>query len=234
MIVKTPHIEADEHVFGETVLMPGDPLRSKYIADTFFDNKVLINNIRGVQGYTGIYKGHKVSVMASGMGMPSMGIYSYELYKLFNVKNIIRVGSCGSLNKNIKVGDIIIADKAYTESNIAYSYAEEDVHMVNASIIDSTNYTHGTIMTSDVFDHYTENNKLHERIKDKGLLGVEMETFMLYYMANKLNKKALSILTVSDSIYEDVKLTALERQASMNKAIVLALDLAIEVGKDNE
>lgn len=236
MLVETPHIKADINDFGHTVLMPGDPLRSKFIADNFLENPKLINNIRGIQGYTGTYKGKKVSVMASGMGMPSMGIYSYELFKFFNVENIIRIGSAGSISNDLNIKDIIIGK--YTLSNSNYnnelekngiSKQEANEFLVNdaVKIAEQLNikYKVGSLYSSDTFYDEDKNNL---RFKDMGAEAVEMEANALYINAKKLNKRALAICTISDNIITGESCNAEERQNSFTNMMKLALELAIK------
>ena len=207
MSVPTPHIEAKKGDFAKTVLMPGDPLRAKFIADNFLQDAVLVNGVRGINGYTGYYKGKKVSVMASGMGMPSIGIYSYELYNFYGVENIIRVGSCGAYHKDLHVKDIVLAMGACTDSNYLSQY---DLDGVFAPIADyglltkavacatkkGVNYKVGNVLSTDVF--YAEKNSFDVWSK-MGVLAVEMESAALYANALRAGKKALTILSVSDS-----------------------------------
>lgn len=235
MSVPTPHITAKLGDFAETVLMPGDPLRAKFIAENFLTDAVLVNNVRGVNGYTGYYKGKRVSVMASGMGQPSIGIYSYELYNFYGVENIIRVGSCGSFHKDLHARDIIIAMGACTNGNYASQYRLPgtfcpiaDFGLVKrASELCNkfgVNYMVGNILSSDVF--YDDANSGLDWAK-MGVLGVEMESAALYCNAARAGKKALCICTVSDSfIYPEENTTAEERQISFTKMMEIALELA--------
>lgn len=241
MTSKTPHINLINDIgFGKTVLMPGDPLRAKYIADNFLTDAVLVNNVRGVNGYTGYYKGVKVSVMASGMGMPSIGIYSYELYKFFGVQNIIRVGSAGAISKDVKVRDIVIGQGACTNSNFASQYGLDGTiapicsfDMLNTAnqIVNKKglNVHIGNLYSSDTFydDSATTINwgKL-------GCLAVEMEAAALYLTAMRLGKRAMAICTVSDIIYPPfTALDAKEREQSFTEMMELALDCAVEYEK---
>ena len=235
MTIPTPHISAKEGDFAKTVLMPGDPLRAKFIAETYLENAVLVNDVRGVQGYTGYYKGKRVSVMASGMGQPSIGIYSYELYHFYGVETIIRIGSCGSFSPDLHVRDIIIAMSACTNGNYAAQYklpgtfapiADFDLVRRAAEVCDKigVNYRVGNILSSDMF--YDDANAGMEWAK-MGVLGVEMESAALYCNASRAGKKALCICTVSDSfIYPEENTTAEERQTSFTKMMEIALDLA--------
>ena len=217
--------------------MPGDPKRAKYIVDTYLKNAVLVNDIRGVQGYTGEYKGKKVSVMASGMGIPSIGIYSYELFHAYNVDNIIRVGTCGSLVKDIHVKDIIVGTGACTDSNFAANFRLNGVISAVASfellkrtdeIAKKLNFENkvrfGQLLSIDVF--YKEKPDTLDWAK-LGVLGVEMEAYALYLNAARAGKKALSICAVSDNVVSHEELNAEERSKSVNDMIELSLEVAI-------
>ena len=231
----TPHILASEGDFAKTVLMPGDPLRSKFIAENFLTDARLVNNIRGVQGYTGYYKGKRVSVMASGMGQPSIGIYSYELYNSFGVENIIRVGSCGSFDPDLNILDIILAMGACTNGTYATQYRLPGTFApiadfgllraaADACAARGVNYKVGNIFSSDIF--YDDAHSDMEWAK-MGVLGVEMESAALYCNAARAGKKALCICTVSDSfIYPEENTTAEERQNSFTAMMKIALNLA--------
>lgn len=235
MPVPTPHIVAKLGDFADTVLMPGDPLRSKFIAENFLEDAVLVNNVRGVNGYTGYYKGKRVSVMASGMGQPAIGIYSYELFNFYDVKNIIRIGSCGTFDKDLHVRDIVIAMGACTNGNYANQYnlpgtfcpiADFDLVRRAAELCEraGVNYKVGNIFSSDTF--YDDANSGMQWAK-MGVLGVEMESAALYCNAARAGKKALCICTVSDSfINPDENTTAEERQNSFTKMMEIALELA--------
>lgn len=233
--MSTPHISANKGDFAETVLMPGDPLRSEFIAKTYLSDAVLVNDVRGVHGYTGYYNGKRVSVMASGMGQPSIGIYSYELYHHFGVENIIRVGSCGSFSKDLHIKDIIVAMGACTNGNYAAQYnlpgtfcpiADFDLVRRAAEECEKAgvNYRVGNILSSDMF--YNDAGTDMEWAK-MGVLGVEMESAALYCNAARAGKKALCICTVSDSfVYAGEVSTPEERQTSFTKMIEIALALA--------
>ena len=235
MSTPTPHISAKPGDFAKTVLMPGDPLRAKYIAENFLEDAVLVNNVRGVQGYTGFYKGKRVSVMASGMGQPAIGIYSYELYNFYDVETIIRVGSCGSFSPDLHARDIIVAMGACTNGNYALQYnlpgtfcpiADFDLVRRAADECEKAgvNYRVGNIFSSDMF--YDDANSGMQWAK-MGVLGVEMESAALYCNAARAGKKALCICTVSDSfIYPEENTTAEERQNSFTKMMEIALELA--------
>ena len=237
----TPHIEANVGDIAEIVLMPGDPLRAKLIAENYLTEVVQFNKVRNMFGYTGYYKGKKVSVMGSGMGIPSMGIYSYELYKFFNVEKIIRIGSCGGYAKDLKLFDVVLADKVYTESNFAYSFDGSAEKILEATP-DLTNKIKeisnkeeipiraGTFLSGDCFDHYIPDiQKLFDRFpKDLEIMVAEMEAFALFYMAKVLNKEAACVATVVDLHHDKtVMATAEEREKSLNNMIKLALETAI-------
>ena len=239
----TPHINSAASDFAETVLMPGDPYRSRLIAENFLNNARLVNDVRGVQGYTGIYKGVPVSVMASGMGMPAIGIYSHELFNFFDVENIIRVGSAGSYKKEVKVRDIVIAqgacfassyDKQFGLSgNFApiadYSLLEKAV--ASAKEIGAC-YHVGNILSTDVFYGDLENTPEYAKPVNAwgkmGVLAVEMEAAALYMNAARAGKKALCICTISDSLVTGESLPATERQNSFTEMIKIALETAVK------
>ncbi len=241
MSISTPHICLPEgESFAQTVLMPGDPLRAKMIAETFFENPRLINNIRGIQGYNGTYKGHKVSVMASGMGMPSIGIYSYELYNFFGVENIIRVGSAGGLSEKVKLRDIVAGIGANTNSNFAAQYgvtgtiAPTCSYPLLTAAVDSAEELGlclkvGNLFSSDTF--YDADPECHKKWKDVGSLAVEMEAAALYLTAMKAGKNALAICTISDIPATGEGCSAEERQNSFTDMIKIALETAIRMDK---
>lgn len=236
--MSTPHNSANMGDFAKTVLMPGDPLRAKFIAENYLENAKLVNSVRGINGYTGYYKGKKVSVMASGMGQASIGIYSYELFNFYGVDNIIRVGSCGSFDKDLHVKDIIIAMGACTNGNYAMQYRLPGTFAPIASYkllktADSVcekldvRYKVGNILSSDTF--YDDANSGMEWAK-MGVLGVEMETCALYCNASRSGKNALAICTVSDSfVYPEENTTAKERESSFTKMMEIALEVAYRV-----
>ncbi|MBO4326302.1 MAG: purine-nucleoside phosphorylase [Clostridia bacterium] len=233
----TPHINATPEDFAPTVLMPGDPLRSKFIAENFIEGARLVNNVRGVQGYTGFYKGKRVSVMASGMGQPSIGIYAYELYNFFGVENIIRVGSCGSLTKDLHVKDIILAMGSCTNSNFASQYelpgtfspiADYKLLTAAAECCEKAGvrYYVGNIYSSDLFYDDAASTL---RWAKMGVLGVEMESAALYCTAARAGKRALAICTVSDSLVYDECMTAAEREQSLTDMITVALETSLKI-----
>ena len=235
--IPTPHINAKKGDFAETVLMPGDPKRAKFVADKFLENPVLVNDIRGIQGFTGTYKGKRVSVMASGMGMPSMGIYSYELFSAYDVKNIIRVGSAGSLNKNIHIKDIVVGVGASTNSNFAETYGlsgtiaaiasfdllkKADFMAKKLGLDKKTRF--GNILSTDNF--YGDAHTSLDWTK-MGILAVEMEANALYLTAARLGKNALSICQISDEVLTGIEISSDERQSGFDEMILLALEIAI-------
>lgn len=234
----TPHIDATPEDFAKTVLMPGDPLRAKLIAETFLEDAVLVNNVRGIQGYTGKYKGKKVSVMASGMGMPSMAIYSYELFNCFDVENIIRIGSIGGISEKINLRDIVVAVSCSTNSNyinqfgLPGTYAPTASYKLVSLAVEKcknigSNYHVGNILTSDTF--YND-NKENDALWDKmGVLGVEMESAALYCNAARANKNALAICTVSDHVMRGESLPAKDRQESFTEMMQIALEVAYDL-----
>lgn len=237
----TPHNEAKLEDIASTVLMPGDPLRAKYIADNFLTDVKLINSVRSMYGYTGLYKGKKITVFASGMGMPSMGIYCYELYKFYNVQNIIRIGSCGAYSPDLNIFDTLLVDNSYTEGNFAYALECANCHTIQAdeslnNIIENCSkelnipIVKGNVLCSEVFDYYVKNiDDLISRFpKDLNIIGAEMESFALFYTAKYLNRKAACLLTVVDSHYKNQAITAEEREKSLNNMIVLALESALK------
>ena len=234
----TPHIGAEKGQIAETILLPGDPLRAKYIAETFLEDVVQYNNVRGMLGFTGTYKGKRISVQGTGMGIPSIGIYSHELISEFGVKNLIRIGTAGSYQEDLKLRDVVIAMSASTDSAInklrfngadyaptanaemvfkAYEIAKEKGMNVKA----------GNVFTSDTF--YGDDPEAWKKWAKFGVLCVEMETAQLYTTAAKLGAKALTLLTISDSFITSEVTTAEERQTTFNDMIVVALETAISL-----
>ena len=235
MSIPTPHITAEEGAFARTLLMPGDPLRSKFIAERYLENAVLVNNTRGVQGYTGLYHGKRVSVMASGMGIPSIGIYSHELFSEYGVENIIRIGTAGMLNQSLKVRDIVIGMSAYTNSNYGAqfgfsghlapccSYKLLSSAMEAAAKLGLTPVP-GALYSSDSFyDTRTGSAKI---LQGLGVLAVEMEAAGLYLEAAALGKNALSICTISDNPFTGESLSAEDRQNTFTHMMEIALEIA--------
>ena len=234
----TPHINATPDDFAKTVLMPGDPLRSKFIAENFLENARLVNNVRGIQGYTGSYKGIPVSVMASGMGMPSIGIYSYELFNFFGVENIIRVGSAGALSPELKLRDIVFGMGASTNSAYASQYnlggsfapiCSYDILRCAVAEADKigARYAVGNLLSSDVF--YNADPQINDKYLKMGVLAVEMEAAALYMNAAYSGKRALAICTVSDHIIRGEELDAKARQESFTEMMEIALNTAVKL-----
>ena len=234
----TPHIKATPADVARTVLMPGDPLRAKFIAENFLDNAVLFNNVRGIQGYTGTWKGVPVSVMGSGMGMPSIGIYSYELFNFFGVENILRIGSAGALTAEVAVRDLVFGMGACTNSSygeqfgLSGTFAPIASYKLLSKAVDlaeksGSNYHVGNLLSSDTF--YDDDPKRTPNWSKMGVLAVEMEAAALYMNAARAKKNALAICTVSDSLVTGEATTAEERQNSFTDMMKLALDLASEV-----
>ena len=235
----TPHIESKLEDIAEVVLMPGDPLRAKYIAENFLTDYKLINTVRNMFGYTGYYKGKRVTVFASGMGVPSIGIYSYELYKFYHVEKIIRIGTSGSFHKDVKLLDVVLSTGAYCKSyfdqlldNQDINYVE-DSHSLNDKIKKVADDAHipvkvGKTITSDVFDLYTDSEDVFRtNFPGDDYLAVEMEAFGLFYIAKKLGREASCLMTVVDSFYDKRSLSSEERETSLNQMIELALDTAV-------
>ena len=233
-MIPTPHINAKEGDFARTVLMPGDPLRAKFIAEHFLENARLVNNVRGVQGYTGEYKGKLVSVMASGMGIPSIGIYSYELFNFYGVDNIIRVGSAGMLNQKLKVRDIVVGMSAYTNSNYGdqFGFKGHLAPCCSYELLEKAmqagrelgySVTPGALFSSDAF--YSENSP-NETMQKLGVLAVEMEAAALYLNAARAGKNALCLCTISDNPFTGEELTAEERQNTFTHMMEIALEIA--------
>ena len=232
----TPHIEAKKEDIAKTVLMPGDPLRAKYIVENYLENYRLVNQVRGILAYTGTYKGKEITVMASGMGMPSIGIYSYELYNFYDVENIIRIGTAGAYSADINLFDIVISTEAYSESSFAkvQGYDSNTIEAskdLNDKIIETANrinskYILGRIHSTDVFYGNVDINDLYN---NKKCLAVERESFALFYNAKKLNKKAACILTISDNLITKKETTSYERQTALNDMFTLALESTLNI-----
>ena len=234
----TPHNEAKNGDIAKTVLMPGDPLRAKFIAQNYLEDVRQFNGVRNMFGYTGIYKGKKLSVMGSGMGMPSIGIYSYELYSMYDVINIIRIGSAGALSDDLNCMDVVFAMSACTDSNYASQYkipgiiaptadfmllqtAYEQAKKLNIDV------TVGSVLSSDCF--YNDNQDANDAWKKMGVKCIEMESAALYLNAARLGKRAFSILTISDHIYKHQELDAMQRQTSFTNMMEIALNTAINI-----
>ena len=234
----TPHIAAEKGDFAKTVLMPGDPLRSQFIAETYLENRRLVNNVRGVQGYTGTYKGVSVSVMASGMGMPSIGIYSYELYQFFGVENILRVGTIGGMRGDLRIGDVLLAQGACTNGNFGVQYgvqgafapiADFTLLRAAADIADERGlrYMVGNVFSTDIF--YNDDEHVTANWQKLGVLGVEMEAAALYMNAARSGKRALAVCTVSDNLVTGEAAGSAERQTAYRDMMELALEVAVRM-----
>lgn len=230
---KALHINASKEQIAKTVIMPGDPLRAKYIIEKYFDDYELVSTIRNIYCYTGHYQGKLLTVMASGMGISSMAIYAYELFKYYDVENIIRIGTCGSFIKRLNVGELVLVNSSYTNSNFAYNFDNQYENIVDSSKtinkkilreaeLENLSITSRNIFCSEVF----YSNDLNYATKAKGLecIGVEMESFPLFYLAKKFECEASCILTVSDSFITDEVMSAEERERSLDKMITLALN----------
>ncbi len=237
----TPHNEASRGQIAKTVLMPGDPLRAEYIANTFLEDVKKFNAVRNMYGFTGTYKGREVSVMGSGMGMPSIGIYSYELYTMYDVENIIRIGSAGSYCDEAKVYDVVLATEAFSESSFAKTqngYDKDKTYPskeLNDAIRDSASRLgidihEGCIHSSDVFYREDKSPYYKKLYDEKGCLAVEMESFALFHNATVLGKKAACLLTISDSFVSNEITSSQERQTSFTKMMEIALDTANSIG----
>lgn len=232
---ETPHIKPNGAEIAETILLPGDPLRAKFIAETYLENPVQFNEVRGMLGYTGTYKGKKISVMGTGMGVPSIGIYSWELINVFGVKNLIRIGSAGALQDNLNLYDIVFGMGASTNSNYASQFNLPGQYAVTASyeLLEKAKKTAdekgqkvhiGNILTSDTF--YNADKSAAGKWKDMGVLCIEMEAAALYLNAAQAGVNALCILTISDHIFRAEETTSEERQTSFTKMMEIALELA--------
>ena len=241
MPIPTPHISAKKEDIAKTVLMPGDPLRAKFIAETFLESPVLVNNVRGVQGHTGTWKGVPVTVMASGMGIPAIGIYSWELYNFYDVDNIIRIGSAGAMRDDLKLMDIVAGQGACTDSNFAHQF---ELNGTFAPIADYTLLSNcveaakekgidmkvGNILSSDNF-YSPANCDDSTKWRDMGVMAVEMEAAGLYMNAARAGKRALCICTISDHLYRSEALSSEQRQLSLTQMIEIALDTAVKMAK---
>lgn len=231
----TPHNQASIGEIAKTVLMPGDPLRAKFLAETYLEDVKEFNTVRNMLGYTGKYKGKEVSIMGSGMGMPSIGIYCHELYSQYGVESIIRIGSCGSFQKDIHLRDILIVQGSCTDSNFAHQYqlpgtysAISTYDLLEKAVVEAkkreVTYHVGNVLASDVFYHADEGSV--DKWARMGVLGVEMESYALFATAAYLNKKALTLLTVSDSLVSKEETTAQEREKTFTAMMEIALEIA--------
>lgn len=234
----TPHNSAETSDYARTVLMPGDPLRSKFIAENFLENSRLVNNVRSIQGYTGVWKGAPVTVQASGMGIPSIGIYSWELYNFYNVENIIRVGSAGGISDELRLMDVVAALGACTDSNFAHQFnlngtfaPTADWTLLSAAMSAAAErgvaMRAGNILSTDNF--YSDGSDGADQWKKMGVLAVEMEAAGLYMTAARAGKRALCLCTISDHLYSKEELSPQERQTSFTQMIEIALDTAAKM-----
>ena len=233
----TPHIEASKGEIAKTVIMSGDPLRAKFIAENYLKDYKLVNKVRNMFMYTGYYNGKEVTIASHGMGMPSAGIYFYELFNFYDVDTIIRIGTCGTSNKDIDLLQTILIDSSYTESNYAYMFNKEKISFEKAdekltneldkiAHTKNKNILRGTIMTCDVFDPYVDWKAINERIpKDINVLGTEMEAFALFHIARVLNKKAACLATVVDSKYRTEVINSSDREKSLTDMIEISLEV---------
>ena len=233
--MSTPHNQAQVGEIAQTVLMPGDPLRAKFLAETYLEDVHQFNAVRNMLGYTGTYKGKKVSIMGSGMGQPSIGIYSHELFSQYGVEAIIRIGSCGALIENVHLRDVIIAQGACTDSNFAHQFellgtysAISSYDLLEKAVTHAkeknVNYHVGNIIASDIFYHFDQGTT--QKWASMGCLGVEMESYALFATAARLGKKALTLLTVSDSLVTDEQTTPEEREKTFTPMMEIALEIA--------
>ena len=234
----TPHIESKKDEIAELVLMPGDPLRAKYIADNYLENAKLVNKVRNMFAYTGFYKNKRITVMASGMGIPSIGIYAYELFRFYDVKKIIRIGTCGSFHDDIHVGDVILAtssasissyDDFMVKHNFNFKYSSKELNeiILNQANILNIPVKSGKIITSDVFDHYVDFDNFIGLHKEGNYLAVEMEAFGLFVLGSKFNRDTSCILTVVDTHNTKEEISAKDREKKLNDMIELALESII-------
>ena len=239
--IPTPHIAASKEDIAKTLLMPGDPLRSRWIAENFLENPRLVNNIRGVQGYTGTWNGNKVTVMASGIGIPAMSLYSYELFRFYDIDSIIRVGTCGSIQQDVNIGDVLIADRAYTDSDFLKhlampvdfipgadgellknaSFAAEECFKKSSG---NHKFSVGPVLTQELY--YNSEDGLIEKWSAAGVQAFEMETAALYANALAANKRALAVFTVSNSILTGEEMDPALRERSLNQMVEIALKAA--------
>ena len=234
--IPTPHIESNYNDIAPLVIMPGDPLRAKYIAENFLTDARLVSDVRNVYAYTGYYNGKRVTAMAAGMGMPSAGIYYHELFKFYDVEKIIRIGTCGGTTKEEKLFDLVIADKAYTTSNFAYTYTGKECNLtypskdltdllINSCQNNSIESHLGGVFTMDFFGPYIDEEHLYSKIpKDFDVKAEEMECFGLFLIANTLGKEAACILSIVDSPFYNEVVSSEQREAGLNNMLKVALD----------
>ena len=237
----TPHIEAKKEEIANVVIMPGDPMRAKFIAEKFLKDYKIVSKVRGNNIYTGFYKGKKVSIAPSGMGMPSMGIYAYELYKFYDVKEIIRIGSAGAYSERLKLFDIVLTDNSYNEGMFAYTYSGKECHLIKSSdmlnnkiknVSNKLNIslTFGNTLCTEVFEPYMTNSlEFKKRLpKELNIINSEMESFALLYVAKILNKDAACLTTISDSPFTNENMTTNQREKGFSDMITIALNTILE------
>ncbi len=233
----TAHIESSKNDIANIVLMPGDPKRAKYIADNFLENVKLVNQVRAMTAYTGYYKGKKITIFPSGMGNPSIGIYSYELFKYYDVDTIIRIGTIGGYSKDLKVGDVVLAETSVTTSNYALIQNGDNRKEINSNMYlnntinnvakdNNINLYKERVLCSDVFYDNSDYKELENKYN---VVGVEMETFALFHTADMLNKKATALLTISNSFATEEELTSEERERNLSEMIKLALESSLKI-----
>lgn len=237
--LKPAHIACAKEDIASIVIMPGDPLRAKYIAENFLDDYKLVSDVRNMYAFTGFYKNKRVTVMGSGMGMPSISIYAFELYYFFGVEKIIRIGTCGGSLEEMEIGDLVLANEAYNEGSFAYSYNGENTHLVNSSkeltskirdVAKNKNikYFEGTVMTSEQFTLYADYEHILNRVPGNiRIIAEEMEAFALFHTANSFEKEAACMLTVVDSKFKENQMSIEDRQLALNNMITIALDSII-------
>lgn len=239
-MIPTPHIAAGKEDIAKTVIMPGDPLRSRWIAENFLDDARLVNNIRSVQGYTGTYKGMPVTVMSSGMGIPSISIYAYELFNFYDTETIIRTGTAGSIREDVNIGDLIIADIAYTNSGFLdqFDLPEDYIPAADEALVrcaleiagrSGATYHTGPVLTEEIY--YSKEENIIEKWAAKGVLAFEMEAAALFANAAQAGKKAMAVFTVSNNILKGSEMDPADRERSLSDMVSLALETALEINK---
>lgn len=237
--IKPAHFNCTKDDLAEIMIMPGDPLRAKYIAEKYLENAVLVSDVRNMLAFTGTYKGKRVSVMGSGMGMPSMSIYAFELFYFFGVKKIIRIGTCGALDEDLEVPDLILATESYNEGNFAYSYNGDPTHFAypskdlnlkiqNVAQEKGKKLVLGTVMTTEQFDFYSDHEHVLARVpNDTNVIAGEMESFALFHIASSFSLEAACILTVVDSKFKKTFMSSEDREKSLDDMITIALDAIV-------
>ena len=240
MNIPTPHNKASKEEYANVILMPGDPMRSKFIAEEFLENAKLVNNVRGVQGYTGFWKGRRISVMSSGMGIPSMSIYAYEMFNFYETDAIIRVGTAGSIQEDVKVGEVLFAETAYTNSNFLRNFtlpkeyipkADPELLKSAVEITKEKKIVHhlGSVLTEEIY--YSQEEGIVEKWAGRGISAFEMEAAALYANADQAGKKALALFTISNSILTGVEMDVDIRERALNDMIEIGLDTAWKIAE---